>query len=115
MDKLKLGQVELNGTVLSTVARVEGMSVPALELREEGPLDTAALTAAVENDLEIYGEDGVLQGTHAGYHTVVRHSLVLAKVTDLQQELLDTRAALEQVEAEHAALLFESLTGEVLA
>ena len=44
MDKLKLGQVELNGTVLSTVARVEGMSVPALELRVEGPLDTAALT-----------------------------------------------------------------------
>ena len=40
---------------------------------------------------------------------------VLAKVTDLQQELLDTRTALEQVEREHAALLFESLTGEVLA
>ena len=54
-------------------------------------------------------------GEHSGYHTVVRHSLVLAKVTDLQQELLDTRAALEQVEAEHAALLYESLTGEVLA
>ena len=115
MDKLKLGQVELNGTVMSTVARVGGMSVPALELRVEDPLDAAALTAAVENDLEIYGEDGVLQGTHSGYHTVVRHSLVLAKVTDLQQELLDTRAALAQVESEHAALLFESLTGEVLA
>ena len=115
MDKLKMGDVALQGSVHFTTARVAEQSVPALELRVEGPLDTAALTAAVENNLEIYGEDGMLQGTHAGYHTVVRHSLVLAKVTDLQQELLDTRAALEQVEAEHAALLFESLTGEVLA
>ena len=75
----------------------------------------AVLDAAARYDLEIYGKDGVLQGTHSGYHTVTRHSLVLAKVTDLQQELMDTRTALEQVEREHAALLFESLTGEVLA
>lgn len=115
MDKLKFGDLELEGTVLSTTARVEGMSVPALELRVEGPLDQAALEAVQKHELEIYGEEGQLQGTHAGYHKVVRHSLVLAKVTDLQQELLDTRAALEQVEAEHAALLYENLTGEVLA
>lgn len=115
MDKIKFGDLELTGTVLSTTARVEDMTVPALELRVEGPLDQAVLDAARENDLEIYGEDGVLQGEHSGYHTVMRHSLVLAKVTDLQQELLDTRAALEQVEAEHAALLYENLTGEVLA
>ncbi|MBR5537480.1 MAG: hypothetical protein IKU58_06225 [Clostridia bacterium] len=115
MDKLKFGSLELQGTAMSTVAWVGGMSVPALELRVEGPLDGAALAAAAQNDLEIYGEDGTLQGTHSGYHTVTRHSLVLAKVTDLQQELMDTRTALEQVEREHAALLFESLTGEVLA
>ena len=115
MDKLKLGSVELQGTAVSTVERVGGMSVPALELRVEGPMDQAVLDAAARYDLEIYGEDGALQGTHSGYHTVTRHSLVLAKVTDLQQELLDTRTALEQVEREHAALLFESLTGEVLA
>lgn len=115
MDKLKLGSLELQGTAVSTVARVGGMSVPALELRVEGPVTEEVLTAAREQDLEIWGEDGVLQGSHTGYHTVARHSLVLAKVTDLQQELLDTRAALEQVEAEHAALLYESLTGEVLA
>jgi len=115
MDKIKFGELELAGTVLSTVARVGEMNVPALEIRVEGPLDQAALDAAQASALEIYGEDGVLQGEHSGYHTIVRHSLVLAKVTDLQQELLDTRAALEQVEAEHTALLYESLTGEVLA
>ena len=115
MDKLKLGSMELQGTAVSTVARVGGMSVPALELRVEGPVSEAVLEAAAQNDLEICSQEGVLQGTHTGYRTVVRHSLVLAKVTDLQQELLDTRAALEQVEAEHAALLYESLTGEVLA
>ena len=114
MDKLKLGGVELQGTAVSTVARVEGMNVPALELRIEGPVTEAVLAAAAENELQIYGADGVLQGEHCGYHTVVRHSLVLAKVTDLQQELLDTRAALEQAERENAALLFENLTGEVL-
>lgn len=115
MDKLKLGSVELQGTAVSTVERIGGMSVPALELRVEGPVDETVLAAAAEHDLEIYGEDGVLQGAHSGYRTVTRHSLVLARVTDLQQELLDTRSALEQVEREHAALLFESLTGEVLA
>ena len=115
MDKLKFGSLELQGTAVSTTARVGDMSVPALELRVEGPVDETALAAVTQCDLEIYGENGALQGVHSGYRTVARHSLVLAKVTDLQQELMDTRTALEQVEREHAALLFESLTGEVLA
>ena len=53
MDKIKFGELELAGTVLSTVARVGEMNIPALEIRVEGPLDQAALDAAQASALEI--------------------------------------------------------------
>lgn len=121
MDKLKMGDVTLNGSVHFTTARVAEQSVPALELRVEGPVEAAALEAMKAGKLEIYGEDGVLQGAQIGYNTVVRHSVVIAKVSDVQQQLAEAKAQLEELqdeknllEAEHAALLYTSLTGEVL-
>lgn len=121
MDKLKMGDVTLKGSVHFTTARVAEQSVPALELRVEGPVDATALEAMKTGKLEIYGEDGVLQGTQNGYHTVVRHSVVIAKVSDVQQQLAEAKEQLETLqaekeilEAEHAALLYTSLTGEVL-
>lgn len=121
MDKLKMGDVTLQGSVHFTTARVAEQSVPALELRVEGPVDEAVLEAVKAGKLEIYGEDGVLQGTQTGYNTVVRHSVVIAKVSDVQQQLAEAKAQLEELqdeknllEAEHAALLYTSLTGEVL-
>ena len=75
-----------------------------------------------EGKLEIYGADGVKQGEYLGYQTVVRRSVVVAKVTDDQQELLRVQARLaavqaekEALEQENAALLYESLTGEETA
>lgn len=122
MDKLKMGQVTLKGSVHFTTARVAEQSVPALELRVEGPVDEAALAAMEQGELEIYGADGVLQGTHKGYSKVLRHSVIVAKVSDAQQQLADAKAELESLQAEqqaleqeHAALLYERLTGEVLA
>lgn len=114
MDKLKIGNVQLEGSVHFTTAKVGDKTFPALELRVKGPVDEAALEAMSRGSLEIYGEDGLLQGSHQGYSTVARHSVVLAKVTDEQQELMAAKAALAQVQAEHAALLYETLTGEVL-
>lgn len=121
MDKLKMGDVTLQGSVHFTTARVAEQSVPALELRVEGPVEAAALEAMKAGKLEIYGEDGVLQGSQTGYSTVVRHSVVIAKVSDVQQQLAEAKAQLEELqdeknllEAEHAALLYTSLTGEVL-
>ena len=121
MDKLKMGDVALQGSVHFTTARVAEQSVPALELRVEGPVDEAALAAMEQGELEIYGADGVLQGTHKGYNKVLRHSIVIAKVSDAQQQLAEAKAQLEALQAEkdaleceHAALLYASLTGEVL-
>lgn len=121
MDKLKMGDVTLQGSVHFTTARIGEQSVPALELRVEGPVDAAALEAMKQGKLEIYGEDGVLQGTQTGYNTVVRHSVLVAKVSDAQQQLAEAKAQLEVLQAEkdalegeHAALLYTSLTGEVL-
>jgi hypothetical protein len=63
----------------------------------------------------------ILQGTQIGYNTVMRHSIVIAKVSDAQQQLAEAKAQLEALQAqkdalecEHAALLYASLTGEVL-
>lgn len=121
MDKLKMGEVTLQGSVHVTTARFGEQSVPALELRVEGPVEEAALEAMKLGKLEIYGQDGVLQGVQKGYNTVVRHSVVLAKVSDTQQLLAEAKAELEALQAEkdaleseHAALLYTSLTGEVL-
>lgn len=121
MDKLKMGNVVLGGSAYFTTAKVAEQSVPALELRVEGPVDEAALEAMKLGKLEIYGADGVLQGVHNGYNTVVRHSVLLAKVSDAQQQLAEAKAQLEALqnekealEREHAALLYTSLTGEVL-
>lgn len=122
MDKLKIGEIERQGDALFTTAQVEGLTVPALELRLEGPVDQALLDALEEGDLEIYGADGVKQGGYAGYSTVVRRSVVVAKVSDDQQELLRLQARLaaaqtenEALEQENASLLYESLTGEANA
>jgi len=122
MDKLKIGEIEKAGDALFTTAQVEGLTVPALELRVEGPVDEALLEALKEGKLEIYGADGVKQGEYLGYQTVVRRSVVVAKVTDDQQELLRVQARLvavqaekEALEQENAALLYESLTGEETA
>ena len=122
MDKLKIGEIEKAGDALFTTAQVEGLTVPALELRVEGPVDEALLEALQEGKLEIYGADGVKQGEYLGYQTVVRRSVVVAKVTDDQQELLRVQARLaavqaekEALEQENAALLYESLTGEETA
>jgi len=122
MDKLKIGEIEKVGDALFTTAQVEGLTVPALELRVEGPVDEALLEALKEGKLEIYGADGVKQGEYLGYQTVVRRSVVVAKVTDDQQELLRVQARLaavqaekEALEQENAALLYESLTGEETA
>ena len=121
MDKLKMGDVTLQGSVHFTTARVAEQSVPALELRVEGPVDEAVLEAVKAGKLEIYGEDSILQGTQIGYNTVMRHSIVIAKVSDAQQQLAEAKAQLEALQAEkdaleceHAALLYASLTGEVL-
>ena len=122
MDKLKIGEIERQGDALFTTAQVEGLTVPALELRMEGPVDEQLLTALEEGKLEIYGADGVKQGEYPGYTTVVRRSVVVAKVSDDQQELLRVRAQLaeaqaknEALEQENANLLYENLTGEVPA
>ena len=122
MDKLKIGEIEKAGDALFTTAQVEGLTVPALELRVEGPVDEDLLEALKEGKLEIYGADGVKQGEYLGYQTVVRRSVVVAKVTDDQQELLRVQARLaavqaekEALEQENAALLYESLTGEETA
>lgn len=121
MDKLKMGSVELQGSVHFTSGTVAGQSVPALELRVEGPVDETALAAMAQGRLEIYGENGLLQGEHTGYNTVIRHSVVLAKVSEDRAQLAEARLALEKLqveketlEQENAALLFENLTGEVL-
>ena len=121
MDKLIFGQTEVRGTAVSTTAEVNGKAVPALEIRVSGPVEQAVLDAMAEGTLEIRGEDGVLQGSHSGYSTVARHSVVLAKVSDAQQELAQTRKALAEseekravLEQENAELLYHSLTGEVL-
>ena len=129
MDKLKFGEHEVAGSVYSCSARIGSRQVPALEIRLEGAADEALLTAMTENDLEIFDAAGEKQGEHGGYHTLTRHSVILAKVTTAEQELADTQeqrrrsvmenAALseekEALESENAALLFESLTGEELA
>ena len=122
MDKLKIGEIERQGDALFTTAQVEGLTVPALELRMEGPVDEQLLTALAEGKLEIYGADGVKQGEYPGYATVVRRSVVVAKVSDDQQELLRVQAQLEEAQAknealeqENANLLYENLTGEVPA
>ena len=122
MDKLKIGEIEKAGDALFTTAQVEDLTVPALELRVEGPVDEALLEALKEGKLESYGADGVKQGEYLGYQTVVRRSVVVAKVTDDQQELLRVQARLaavqaekEALEQENAALLYESLTGEETA
>lgn len=122
MDKLKIGEIERQGDVLFTTAQVEGLTVPALELRLDGPADQTLLDGLKEGKLEIYGEDGVKQGEYAGYSTVVRRSVVVAKVSDEQQELLRLQAQLaaaqaenEALERENAGLLYESLTGEASA
>lgn len=122
MDKLKIGEIERMGDALFTTAQVEGLTVPALELRLEGPVDEAVLAALEKDKLEIYGADGIKQGEYPGYHTVVRRSVVVAKVSDQQQELLRVQAQLaavqeekEVLEQENANLLYESLTGEVCA
>ena len=119
MDKLKIGEIERMGDALFTTAQVEDMTVPALELRLEGPVDEAVLTALEEGKLEIYGADGIKQGEYPGYNTVVRRSIVVAKVSDDQKELLRVQAQLaavqaekEALEQENANLLYESLTGE---
>ena len=48
MDKLKMGDVTLQGSVHFTTARVAEQSVPALELRVEGPVNEAVLEAVKE-------------------------------------------------------------------
>ena len=53
MDKLKIGEIERQGDALFTTAQVEGLTVPALELRMEGPVDEQLLTALEEGKLEI--------------------------------------------------------------
>ena len=98
MDKLKIGAIERMGDVMFTTAQVEGMTVPALELRLDGPVDEALLNALEEGKLEIYGADGVKQGEYPGY----------GRVAEMQ-------ARNEALEQENADLLYENLTGEVPA
>lgn len=121
MDKLKMGSVQLQGSVHFTTGTVAGQQVPALELRVEGPVDETALAAMEQGRLEIYGENGLLQGEYTGYDTVIRHSIVLAKVSDERKQLAEAQTALEKLQAEkalleqeNAALLYHELTGEVL-
>lgn len=119
MDKLMFGGTELYGTVRSTTARVGARQVPALEIEPEGGLTAQELAAMTENDLRICDEAGEVQGVQEGYRTLIRHSVVLAKVTSAEAELAQaqddlqearrTNAALEQ---ENARMLYEYLTGE---
>lgn len=115
MDKLKIGEIERVGDVLFTTAQAAGMTVPALELRLEGPVDEALLAQLEKGRLEIRDGSGVLLGSYTGYDTVVRRSVVVAKVSDAQKELEEARAQLAKLEAENAALLYQNLTGEVSA
>ena len=55
MDKLKIGALRRNGDAMFTTAQVEGMTVPALELRMEGPVDRELLDALAEGRLEVCG------------------------------------------------------------
>lgn len=115
MDKLKIGETERTGDVLFTTAQTAGMTVPALELRLEGPVDAALLEQLEKGELEIRDEDGTLLGSYTGYDTVVRRSVVVAKVPDAQKELQAAQAQLAVLERENAALLYQVLTGEASA
>ncbi len=98
MDKLKLGEVERLGDAIYTTCQVNGSTVPALELRLEGPVDAEFLQALEQQELEIYGADGLQQGSYVGYHTVMRKSVVVARVSDAQQEVLRLKAQLAALE-----------------
>lgn len=115
MDKLKIGETERTGDVLFTTAQAGGMTVPALELRLEGPVDETVLEQLKKGELEIRNEAGTLLGSYSGYDTVVRRSVVVAKVPDAQKELQAVREQLAALERENAALMYQTLTGEVCA
>ncbi len=103
MDKLKIGALERLGDVHFTTCQVEGITLPALELRLEGGIDQPLLEALEAGELEIYGQDGLRQGAYSGYGKVVRKSVVVAKVSDDQQELIRLKAQLAALEQEMAA------------
>lgn len=113
MDKLRFGKTELRGTVHQSFAGVAGQQLPALELRLEGGVDAAALEAMQTCPLEILGQDGSVQGVHEGYHKLVRHSVLLARVDGVQRELEASRRECAALERENAALMLKVLTGEV--
>ena len=120
MDRLKFGTYEVQGDVYQSSARVGARQVPALEIVIRDEISRDALTAMQQHDMVICGENGETLGTQRGYHSLMRHSVILAKVTDAEQELAEAQDALlegererRQLEAENAALLFENLTGEV--
>lgn len=121
MDLLKFGETELRGSVTAVKTSLEGETVPGLELRIDGAVNEEGLKAMAENDLEIYDADGQLLGRQEGYTTVVRHTVVLAKLNGSQKDLAAARRSLArleeektELERENAALLYENLTGEAL-
>ena len=119
MSQLKFGDVTLEGEVFQTRAQAAGRSVPALEVRMKGAADETTLRAMEENDLEILDENGVREGLETGYRRVMRHSVVLARVTEAEEELIlktgqlrEAQAENVRLEEENARLLFTMLTGE---
>lgn len=119
MDILKFGEWKLRGSAAASRATVDGQSVPALELRLEGPVTGEALEAMTAHELVICGEDGGELGRHSGYDTLVRHTVVLAKpdagqkaLAEAQRALLEAEREKAALERENAALLFANLTGE---
>ena len=130
LEALRVGYLGKKGKMTELLKGMGNMSVEerktiGAETNELKNQITVALGEKLEamklGKLEIYGQDGVLQGVQKGYNTVVRHSVVLAKVSDTQQLLAEAKAELEALQAEkdaleseHAALLYTSLTGEVL-
>lgn len=99
--RIKAGDREIIG-VEAYAERVwhEGAARPALRLELAGGLGEDELAALTAGDIAIVDEAGVVQGTWRGYNAVVRHELVLAQVTPLEQAQSERDAALH--EASHA-------------
>ena len=128
MDKLKMGDVTLQGSVHFTTARVAEQSVPALELRVEGPVDEAVLEAVKEGKLDTEGCNncgrcagkcpfGAFEEYQYGFKVFiggrwgkkVAHGQPLTKIFTSEEEVMDV--------VEKAILLFrdEGISGERFA
>ena len=93
--RIKAGDREIIGAE-AYAERVwhEGAARPALRLELAGGLGDGELAALTAGELAIVDEAGVVQGTWRGYNAVVRHELVLAQVTPLEQAQSERDAAL---------------------